>query len=133
MRYTNESETIIAADDGRFIPRDPRNADYAAILASGAKIEPYAAPLPTIDAYVSAIERHMDAVAIARGYRSADRCVSYIGSTNAAWAAEAQAMLTWRDMAWQYAYTELGKVQAGQRTQPSVAEIVAEIPVIAWP
>lgn len=44
MRYANPEETIIDAGEGRFVPRDPANADYSAIVASGAPIEPYVAP-----------------------------------------------------------------------------------------
>ena len=43
MRYANAENSVIA-DGNRCIPVDPANADYQAILESGAEIEPYEAP-----------------------------------------------------------------------------------------
>lgn len=44
-RYNRFGE-IIRESDGACIPPDPANRDYAALLASGVKIEPYVAPPP---------------------------------------------------------------------------------------
>ena len=44
MKFTSPAHTTIDAGDGRMIPCDPRNSDYAALLESGAAIEPYAPP-----------------------------------------------------------------------------------------
>lgn len=90
-------------------------------------------PLVTADDYGEAIEAHADAVARSRQYSDADRLASYVNSTNPAWAAEATAFVAWRDAAWGYAYAQMAAVQAGQRSQPSVAELVDELPVISWP
>lgn len=90
-------------------------------------------PLVTADDYGEAIEAHADAVARSRQYSDADRLASYVNSTNPAWAAEATAFVAWRDAAWGYAYAQMAAVQAGQRPQPSVAELVDELPVISWP
>jgi len=49
------------------------------------------------------------------------------------WAAEAAAFAAWRDAVWTYAYAELAKVQAGQRAQPTVTDLIAELPAIIWP
>lgn len=88
---------------------------------------------PTVEDYRGAIQGHVDATAQARNYDSGITCASYVGSTNPAWAAEAAAFIAWRDAVWGYAYGELEKVQAGERPQPSIAEIVAELPAICWP
>lgn len=90
-------------------------------------------PLVTADDYGEAIEAHADAVARSRQYSDAGRLASYVNSTNPAWAAEAAAFVAWRDAAWGYAYAQMAAVQAGQRPQPSVAELVDELPVISWP
>lgn len=90
-------------------------------------------PAPGIDAYRSAIQIHVDATAQQRSYDSGVICSSYVVSTDPAWAAEAQAFVAWRDAVWAYAYSELAKVQAGTRPQPSVTDILAELPAIAWP
>lgn len=89
--------------------------------------------LVTIDDYSRAIQRHIDTTARARQYNDGNACVSYISSTNETWAAEAQAFVAWRDDVWVYAFTELDKVQNGQREQPTVEDLIAELPVISWP
>lgn len=89
-------------------------------------------PLTEAD-YAAAIEAHIDAVARTRGYRNADRLASYVGGTVAQWAAEAAEFVSWRDSVWLYAYAEMTKVLNGQRAQPSIDELIAELPVIAWP
>lgn len=83
--------------------------------------------------YSRAIQSLIDATAAQRGYASGASCASYLGSTNAAWAAEAQAFVAWRDAVWIHAYAELAKVEAGERPQPAVAAFVEELPPIAWP
>jgi hypothetical protein len=90
-------------------------------------------PVPALSDYVSSIAAMMDAKAIDRRYDSALSLATYIGSTNAQWAAEALAFVAWRDQVWTYCYAELEKVQSGTRTQPTVAEFLAELPVVVWP
>ncbi|CAN7625337.1 hypothetical protein [Aminobacter sp. LjRoot7] len=91
------------------------------------------APLPTLADYKAAIERLLDARAQDRRYDSAVSITTYVGSTNAAWAAEAAAFVAWRDSVWTYAYAELEKVTAGLRPQPTVADFLAELPAMSWP
>ena len=90
-------------------------------------------PRPTTADFAAAIQSHIDATAKARGYNGPATLASYVASTIPAWAAEAQAFVAWRDAVWIYAYGELAKVQAGQRTQPTVDEIVSELVPIVWP
>lgn len=87
----------------------------------------------TMGDYRFAIQAHIDATAQARNYDSGLTCASYTGSTNPAWAAEATAFVAWRDDVWTYAYSEFAKVQAGERPQPSIAEIIGDLPVMTWP
>ncbi|KRE22563.1 hypothetical protein ASE66_25570 [Bosea sp. Root483D1] len=99
-------------------------------------VEPAPPPEPpptTVDDYRFAIQSHLDATARQRNYDGALTCSSYVNSTNPGWAIEALAFVTWRDAVWTYAYAEFGKVQSGEREQPSVAEILAELPTIVWP
>ncbi len=93
---------------------------------------PGAAP-PTIHDFRRAIQAHVDATAQARSYDSGVTCSSYVNSTNEAWAAEAATFVAWRDAVWAHAYAELAKVESGQRGQPSVADIINELPAIGWP
>lgn len=88
---------------------------------------------PKAEDYSAAIQGHVDATAQAREYADGVTLASYANSTNATWAAEAQAFISWRDAVWAYAYQELAKVQSGQRPVPTVAQIVSELPAIVWP
>jgi hypothetical protein len=87
----------------------------------------------TITDYENAIQNLIDSTARERQFRDGVTLASYIGSTKTKWAAEAQAFVAWRDNVWSYAYGELGKVQAGQRKQPTVEQFLTEIAPIAWP
>lgn len=88
------------------------------------------APMPTIKDYQAAIVAMLDAKARERRYDSAVTISTYVGSTNPAWAAEAAAFVAWRDAVWVYAYAELDKVMNGQRPQPALAELIAELPAM---
>ncbi|EHJ97701.1 hypothetical protein [Agrobacterium tumefaciens] len=89
--------------------------------------------IPTITDYENAIQNLVDGTARERQFRDGVTLASYIGSTRSKWAAEAHAFVAWRDNVWFYAYSELAKVQDGQRSQPTVGEFLAEISPIAWP
>lgn len=86
-----------------------------------------------IEAYRLAIQGHVDATAQSRRYDSGNSLAGYVASTNPVWAVEAQAFVAWRDAVWAYSYTELDKVLAGEREQPSVEAFLAELPAIEWP
>lgn len=83
--------------------------------------------------YENAVQNLVDSTAREKQFRDGVTLASYSASTNPKWAAEAQAFVAWRDNVWFYAYSELEKVQAGQRSQPTVGEFLAEIAPIAWP
>lgn len=53
-QYTSET-TIRVEQDGevKFIPTDPANTDYAALLASGEPIAPYVPPAPPVPSSVT--------------------------------------------------------------------------------
>lgn len=93
----------------------------------------WGAVAPTADDYKLAIVAMLDAKAQERRYDNAISISTYVGSTNPQWASEATAYVAWRDAVWAYAYAELDKVTSGQRPQPSVAELLAELPAIVWP
>lgn len=90
------------------------------------------AQMATVETFRASIQYHVDQTAQSRRYDSGNSLASYVASTNAAWAAEAQAFVAWRDAVWLYAYAELDKVLAGEREQPSVEEFIGELPVIEW-
>ena len=88
---------------------------------------------PSQEDYTAAIQAHLDTTAQERNYDSAQVAASYVNSTVAAWQAEAEAIISWRDAVWSYAYAELDKITTGEREPPSVDELVAELPVMVWP
>lgn len=88
---------------------------------------------PTEDDYASAIQAHIDDTARSKRFADGGMLAGYVNSTVPQWAQEAQTFVAWRDAVWIYAYTELEKVLTGQRPQPTVEEIVAELPEIVWP
>ena len=99
----------------------------------GMEISPYVAPAPTQADYQSAVDAHVVAVAQARGYKTDVSLASHVTSTLPAWAAEAVAFVAWRDAVWMHVFAQLALVQSGDREQPSVDALVAELPAIAWP
>lgn len=114
--------------DGRTEP-DPLPDDHPEVAA-------FLNPPPTLDDYRIAVQAHIDATAQERQYDGGHTCATYLGSTNSQWAAEAQAFVAWRDAVWAYVFAELGKVQDGQRAQPTVADFVAEVQAVlpmVWP
>lgn len=88
---------------------------------------------PTLEDYARAIQTHIDATAHSKSYDSGVSCASYVSSSVPAWAAEAAAFVTWRDLVWVYAYAELERVQQEQREQPTIEEFLDELPTITWP
>ncbi|MGF7008120.1 hypothetical protein [Aminobacter sp. BE322] len=91
------------------------------------------APLPNVQDYQGAIVSLLDAKAQERRYDNAVSISTYLGSTNSQWAGEASAFVAWRDAVWAYAYTELDKVLAGQRPQPTIETLLSELPAMQWP
>lgn len=114
-----------------------RMIDGATVEMTAQQEADFLASLPvrtvTVEEYRRAIQLRIDATAQSRRYDSGVTCSSYLGSTNDGWAAEAAAFVSWRDAVWGYAYGELAKVQAGDREQPSVEYLLAELPAINWP
>ncbi len=86
-----------------------------------------------VETFRAAIQAHVDEAARGRSYDSGNSLASYVASTNAGWAAEAQAFVAWRDAVWLYAYAELDKVMNGARAVPAVEAFIGELPVIEWP
>ncbi len=93
-------------------------------------------PPPTLDevkaSLTRAVQTRLDAVPAARGYDSAERCISYLGSTNPTFAAEAAAINTWRDAVWTHCIALLDQVTAGALPVPTEVELIAGLPAAPW-
>lgn len=90
-------------------------------------------PLPPLEDYTTAIQKHIDQTAQSKQYADGVSLASYVTSTIPQWAEEALIFVEWRDQVWVYAYTELAKVQSGQRPQPTIEQLISELPQIVWP
>ena len=77
-----------------------------------------------------AVQRHLDTTAQSRGYDGILSLCSYASSPNPPFATEAAAGLAWRDAVWLHCFGVMAAVQAGQRTIPTEAELLAELPEI---
>jgi hypothetical protein len=91
-----------------------------------------AAPGLTLDDYSTVMREYMDTVAQQRGYDSALSVLSYVASTNLAWAQEARAFAAWRDQAFGYAYQQFDAFKSGAIPQPTIAQFLAGLPAITW-
>lgn len=94
--------------------------------------EPPTEPV-TIADYSQAIQSHLDTTARQRQYDGMQAAVSYRDDPNPLFAAEAEALFSWRSAVWTYSTTELKKVQAGERAAPTVADFIRELPAFVWP
>lgn len=75
-----------------------------------------------------AIQRRLNEGARAWGYDSMDRAATYVSSTRPKWAAEAAALIAWRDDTWDTAHAIRQAVLAGDRPIPTEAELLSELP-----
>lgn len=90
-------------------------------------------PPPSIADYQNAIQAIVDEAAREKQFNDGVTLASYTASTVEPWAAQAQAFVSWRDNVWQYAYSELSKVEGGEREAPTVADFLLELPGVVWP
>lgn len=90
-------------------------------------------PLSVQATALVAIQQLLDNVAMAHGYDSMERLCSYSQSTHAKWASEGAYGIQYRDACWLAAQSIHDAVNAGQRTLPTVAEVLAEMPAVEWP
>ncbi|PKO49020.1 MAG: hypothetical protein CVU31_02555 [Betaproteobacteria bacterium HGW-Betaproteobacteria-4] len=84
--------------------------------------------------YAAAVQSHMDAAAVAAGYDDIKTAVTYADEAAVArFQTEGAAFRAWRSLCWDYCYTQLAAVQSATRTQPTVAELIAELPDLVLP
>jgi hypothetical protein len=101
------------------------------VIVAGRAVETYPVediPPPSEDDYARAIRSYLDEGARAMRYDSIDTAVSYRGDPNPNYSAEGEAFAAWRSAVWTYAYAEFGKVLMGAREQPSIEQIIGELP-----
>lgn len=82
--------------------------------------------------FEGAIQASLDAFARTRNYDGIMSACTYVTSTVPAFAAEGQRCVELRDATWQAAYALLAEVQSGARPVPTLEEVLAEMPALAW-
>jgi hypothetical protein len=95
----------------------------------------YQPPPITLKDYDIAVEKHLDSVADAAGYYdplgripNIDRACAYAAYENE-YQAESQAFVAWRASVWAKAYEIQQSVENGERDQPTIEELISELPV----
>lgn len=141
-RYADaEGTAVIITRDGVDIriPADPRNSDWRDLqeqLAAGeATIAAHEAPpdpRPPHLIIAEALTAAIDAAAQERGYSSIVSAATYLTSANPTWAAEAAALIAWRDTVWSTAYAALAAWESGGTPTTPEAILAAAGPV-PWP
>jgi hypothetical protein len=93
-------------------------------------------PAPTAEeqkkVYENAVQAHLDATAQTRGYDNTYTCISYINSTDEVWRRESNAFNVWRDSIWRKAHEILNAFMRGEIEQPTIEEVIAQLPTIDW-
>jgi hypothetical protein len=97
-----------------------------------AEMKAEATNLAAIKATETALEQHMDTVAQADGWDNRWSCVARAGYPNV-WQAKGIAFGQWMDVCWGQILQANLDIEAGTRTTPTVAEAIAELPVMVWP
>jgi len=77
------------------------------------------------------VQAHLDSAAREKGYDSIFTAVTYADEPAVTkFQAEGQALRQWRSLVWDECYQILAEVQAGTRTIPTEAELIAELPAL---
>lgn len=107
---------------------------WTAVLAA-IDVAPYSVPAEMVTyAYERAVQEHLDAAAKAQGYDNIMTAVSYADEVAVEkFQQEGQAFRAWRSFVWAYVYAQLAAVQAGDIPQPTVADLLAELPLLSLP
>lgn len=83
--------------------------------------------------FTDTIQGHLDAFARTRNYDGILSAATYATSTVDRFLAEGQYAVEARDAVWAKGYEILAEVAGGARPLPTVEEVIAELPGLAWP
>ena len=87
----------------------------------------------TQKAFTDAIQKRLDDFAQTKNYDGILSAATYATSTNAVFRAEGQYAVEARDATWAAGYAIMGAVLSGQRPIPTLEDVFAELPALAWP
>lgn len=83
--------------------------------------------------YTEAVQRYLDDFARIRNFDSILSAASYASSTIPSFQADGLYAVAARDAVWLKANEIRDDVIAGNRSMPTIEEMLAELPVLAWP
>ena len=108
------------------------NIDISKLVTAGDKAA--TAVVDSIRAAEIAIQNRLDTQAKALGYDSILTAASYASLPQGAqFQAEGDALNVWRSQCWALAYQILNEAQAGTRVAPTIAQLLAEMPLPVLP
>lgn len=87
---------------------------------------------PSVSDYIAAMEAHYDTKAQERRYDNRLTCALRAGYPGP-FQAEGQAFAVWMDTCNALGYQIMDEVLSGTRPVPTVAELIADLPVLEWP
>lgn len=108
---------IVTDENGRPILQDPPPPTIEQIIAQ----------------YDAAVQQRLDDFAKTRNYSGIMSACTYATSTVPKFKAEGQYAVEARDATWAKCYEVLAAVEAGSRPMPTLDELLADLPVLAWP
>jgi len=93
-------------------------------------------PPPTTDekraAFTAAIQQHLDTTARRLGYDDIRSAVTYAEEPAVAkFQSEGRALRAWRSLVWAAGYELMDEVLRGERSEPSIDELLALLPALA--
>jgi hypothetical protein len=91
----------------------------------------FSATVPTVSDYISAMEKHYDSVARVKKYDNRYTCALRAGYAGP-FQIEGQTFSIWMDSCNAYGYQVMEDVQSGHRAMPTMADLLAELPVAPW-
>jgi hypothetical protein len=87
-----------------------------------------------VTAYMAAVQKYMDGVAVTYGYDNLVSVVSYADeSIVTRYQKEGQGFREWRSLVWAYCEQVFADVKAEVRTAPTHEELIAELPELIIP
>lgn len=136
IKYSSLPADLADVPDSDYALAAQRAAGETLDLVNGRIVIVPAPPMTDeqIEAELSkAVQRVLDTEARTHLYDGILSLCSYAESTNANFKAEALAGVAWRDAVWAHCYQVLSDIKAGNRAVPTAAELLAELPAMAWP
>lgn len=102
------------------------------LYPAGVRVYPLT-PEEQLKDFTAAIQAHLDRFAQTRNYDGIMSVATYATSTVPKFAAEGQYAVEARDMTWAKGYAIMDEVMSGARPMPTIDEVLAELPTLAWP